>query len=59
VILLSHDELIGIQKLSLVNGKTLEDNTSEILGSAKAYASQNKLIVNEKENQQSKQNNLV
>ena len=45
----TNDELIGIQKLSLVNGKTLEDNTSEILGSAKAYASQNKLIVNEKE----------
>ena len=26
-----HDELMNIQKLSLVNGKTLEDNTKEIL----------------------------
>jgi hypothetical protein len=45
----THDELIGIQKISLVNGKTLEDNTAEILGSAKAYAAQNKLVINEKE----------
>lgn len=45
----THDELIGIQKISLINGKTLEDNTAEILGSAKAYAAQNKLVVNEKE----------
>jgi hypothetical protein len=45
----THDELMGIQQLSLINGKTLEDNTAEILGSAKAYAAQNKLVINEKE----------
>ena len=45
----THDELMGIQKISLVNGKTLEDNTAKILGSAKAYAAQNKLVINEKE----------
>ena len=43
------DELMGVQKLSLVNGKSLEDNTKEILGGAKAYASRNKMVVNEKE----------
>jgi hypothetical protein len=45
----TNEELASIQTLSLANGKTLEDNTEEILGSAQAYASQNKLIVNEKE----------
>jgi hypothetical protein len=45
----TNDELIGIQKISLVNGKTLEDNTAEILGAAEAYAAQNKLVVNEKD----------
>jgi hypothetical protein len=43
------DELMEIQKLSLSQGKSLEDNTKEILGGAKAYAAQNKLVVNEKE----------
>jgi hypothetical protein len=46
---LTNEELISIQKVSLVNGKTLEQNTSEILGGAKAYASRNKLVVNEKQ----------
>ena len=45
----TNDELIDIQKLSLINNKTLEDNTASILGGAKAYASQNKLVVNEKD----------
>jgi hypothetical protein len=45
----TNEELIGIQQLSLVNGKTLEDNTKEILGGAQAYANQNKLVINEKE----------
>ena len=45
----TNEELMGIQQLSLVNGKTLEDNTKEILGGAKAYADQNKLVINEKE----------
>jgi hypothetical protein len=44
-----HSELMGVQKLSLVNGKSLKDNTKEILGGAKAYASRNKMVVNEKE----------
>jgi hypothetical protein len=45
----TNEELIGIQKLSLVNGKTLEDNTEEILGGAKAYASRRGLVINEKD----------
>ena len=42
------DELMNIQKLSLANGKSLEDNTKEILGGAKEYARRNKIAVNEK-----------
>jgi hypothetical protein len=45
----TNEELMGVQQLSLVNGKSLADNTSEILGGAKAYASRNKLVVNEKQ----------
>jgi len=45
----TNEELASIQTLSLANGKSLETNTAEILGGAQAYASQNKLIVNEKE----------
>ena len=45
----TNEELASIQTLSLANGKSLEDNTAEILGGAQAYASQNKLIINEKE----------
>jgi hypothetical protein len=45
----THEELMGVQKLSLINGKSLKDNTSTILGGAKAYASRNKLVVNEKQ----------
>lgn len=44
-----YDELMNIQKLSLINGKTLEDNTKEILGGAEAYATRNGIVVNEKE----------
>ncbi len=44
----TNDELIGIQQLSLAQGKSLEDNTEAILGGAEAYASQNKLLLNEK-----------
>ena len=44
-----HDELMGIQKLSLSQGKSLEDNTKEILGGARAFAARNKLVINEKE----------
>jgi hypothetical protein len=45
----TNEELIGIQKLSLVNGKTLADNTKEILGGAEAYATRNGFVVNEKD----------
>jgi len=42
---LQHDELVGIQKLSSATGKSLDDNVKAALGGATAYASQNKLIV--------------
>jgi len=45
----TNDELVGIQKLSLVNNKTLEENTKEILGGAEAYATRNGFVVNEKD----------
>jgi len=45
----THDELMGVQQLSLINGKSLEQNTKEILGGAQAYASRNKIVVNEKQ----------
>jgi hypothetical protein len=45
----TNEELMGIQQLSLLNGKSLEKNTSEILGGAKAYAARNKIVVNEKQ----------
>jgi len=45
----TNEQLAGIQKLSLVNGKSLEKNTKEILGGAKAYASRKGLVVNEKQ----------
>ena len=44
-----HSELMEIEKLSLSQNKSLEDNTKEILGGAKAYASRKGTIVNEKE----------
>jgi hypothetical protein len=45
----TNEELMGIQQLSLVNGKSLAQNTKEILGGAKAFATRNKLVVNEKQ----------
>jgi exonuclease VII small subunit len=42
---LQYNELVGIQKLSLATGKSLDDNVKAALGGATAYASQNKLIV--------------
>jgi len=45
----TNEELYGIQQMSLLNGKSLEQNTKEILGGAKAYASRNKLVINEKD----------
>ena len=46
---LTNEEIMGMQQLSLVNGKTLKQNTKEVLGGAKAYATRNKLVVNEKQ----------
>ena len=45
----TNEELAGIQKISLVNGKTLKQNTKEVLGSAKAHASIKGLMINEKD----------
>ena len=43
------DELMNIQKLSLANGKSLDDNVSSIMGGGAAFAAQNKLALNEKQ----------
>jgi len=45
----TNDELVGIQKLSLATNTSLEDNTAEFLGQAKALATQNGLVLNEKQ----------
>jgi len=45
----TNEQLAELNKLSLVNGKSLEDNTKEILGGAQAYASRKGLVINEKE----------
>jgi hypothetical protein len=45
----TNEQLAELNKLSLVNGKSLEDNTKEILGGAKAYASRKGLVINEKQ----------
>lgn len=45
----TNEQLAELNKLSLVNGKSLEDNTKEILGGAKAYASRKSLVINEKQ----------
>lgn len=42
---LQHSELIGIEKLSLATGKNLDDNVEAALVGATAFASQNKLVV--------------
>jgi len=42
---LQHSELIGIEKLSLATGKSLDDNVEAALGGATAYASQNKMVI--------------
>jgi hypothetical protein len=46
---MTYDELMEIEKISLVNGKSLEKNTKEILGSVVAYNRKNKSALNEKE----------
>jgi hypothetical protein len=42
---LQHSELIGIEKLSLATNKSLDSNVKSALGGATAFASQNKLVV--------------
>ena len=42
---LQHSELMGIEKLSLATGTSLEDNVENALGGAKAFASQNKMVI--------------
>ena len=44
---LTHDELIGMEKLSLAQGKSLDKQVKQTLGGANAYASQNKLVINQ------------
>jgi len=46
---LTNEEIYGIQQLSTLNNKTLEQTNNEILGAARAYAGKNKLAINEKE----------
>lgn len=45
----TNDELVGIQKLTLATGGSLEDNTKQFLGTVAALNAQNKLAVNEKQ----------
>jgi hypothetical protein len=45
----TNEQLVELNKLSSVNGKSIEQNTKEILGGAKAYASRKGLVVNEKQ----------
>ena len=42
---LQHSELIGIEKLSLATGTSLEDNVENALGGATAFAKQNKMVI--------------
>jgi len=45
----TNDELVSMQKMSLVTGKTLEDTTKEFLGGAEALAAQKGLAINVKQ----------
>jgi hypothetical protein len=45
---LTHEELMGMQSISLANSKSLENNTNEFLAQAKATAATNGVILNEK-----------
>ncbi len=44
----TNEELNNINKLSLINGKSLKKNTAEIMGTVKAFKVNNKLALNEK-----------
>ena len=45
---LTNEELMGIQSLTLANGKSLEENTGEFLAQAKISSTKNGVILNEK-----------
>lgn len=45
---LTNDELMGMQSISLANGKSLENNTNQFLAQAKATAAANGVVLNEK-----------
>jgi len=42
---LQHSELMGIEKLSLATGTSLDDNVKSALGGATAFAMQNKMVI--------------
>jgi hypothetical protein len=42
---LQHSELMGIEKLSLATGTSLDDNVKSALGGATAFAKQNKMVI--------------
>jgi hypothetical protein len=46
---LTNEELMGIQSLSLTNGKTLKENTGEILAQSKISGLRNGVLLNEKD----------
>ena len=45
----TNDELVSMQKMSLITGKTLEDTTKEFLGGAAALSAQKGLAINVKQ----------
>jgi hypothetical protein len=45
----SNEAALGLQKLSLATGKSLEDNTAEFLAQAKITAANNGVVLNEKQ----------
>jgi hypothetical protein len=45
---MTNEELMGMQSISLANGKSLKGNTNEFLAQAKATAATNGVILNEK-----------
>jgi len=45
----TNDQLVELNKLSSINGKSIEKNTKEILGGAKAYSIRKGLVINEKQ----------
>ena len=45
---LTNEELMGMQSISLANGKSLKNNTNQFLAQAKATAATNGVVLNEK-----------